>query len=253
MKIGAQLFTLRDFCRNTEDFAETLKRVADIGYTTVQVSGTCGYEPEWLAEELRKNGLRCVITHYPPDQIKEDPAGVVAKHRVFDCRYIGIGCLPGHAGGLGEFERFVTEYLPVAQALCENGAYMMYHNHSFEFNHIEPGVTYLERIAALFPAEQLGFTLDTYWVQSGGGNPAEWIRRLSGRVPCIHLKDMTMCGSDQHMAAVGSGNINFVPILAAAEDAGTEYLLVEQDDCYGRDPFEELASSYRYLKAQGLS
>ena len=51
----------------------------------------------------------------------------------------------------------------------------------------------------------------------------------------------------------GSGNINFAPILSAAEAAGTEYLLVEQDNCYGKDPFEELASSYRYLKAQGLS
>ena len=57
MKIGAQLFTLRDFCKTLDGFSETLKKVADIGYTTVQVSGTCAYEPEWLAEELKKNSL----------------------------------------------------------------------------------------------------------------------------------------------------------------------------------------------------
>ena len=52
MEIGAQLYTVRDFCKTPEDFAETLKKVADIGYRTVQVSGTCAYEPEWLAEQL---------------------------------------------------------------------------------------------------------------------------------------------------------------------------------------------------------
>ena len=38
----------------------------------------------------------------------------------------------------------------------------------------------------------------------------------------------------------------------AAERAGTEYLLVEQDDCNGEDPFGCMARSYRYLAAQGL-
>ena len=41
MIIGAQLYTRRDFCRNLDDFSENLKKVADIGYTSVQVSGTC--------------------------------------------------------------------------------------------------------------------------------------------------------------------------------------------------------------------
>jgi sugar phosphate isomerase/epimerase len=51
---------------------------------------------------------------------------------------------------------------------------------------------------------------------------------------------------------VGEGNLNFPKIIAAAEDMGTEHLLVEQDDCYGEDPFECLARSYRYLRAMGL-
>ena len=62
MKIGAQLYTLRDYCKTLEDFSETLKKVADIGYTTVQVSGTCAYEADWLAEQLKNTGLTCGIT-----------------------------------------------------------------------------------------------------------------------------------------------------------------------------------------------
>ena len=43
MQIGAQLYTTRNTCQTLEDFAETLTRVADIGYRTVQVSGTCPF------------------------------------------------------------------------------------------------------------------------------------------------------------------------------------------------------------------
>ena len=53
MKTGAQFYTVRDFCKDLDGFAETLKKVADIGYKTVQISGTCAYEPEWLKAQQR--------------------------------------------------------------------------------------------------------------------------------------------------------------------------------------------------------
>ena len=64
MIIGAQLYTVRESCRTTEDLAETLKKVADIGYTTVQLSGICPYDPHWMAEQLKETGLTADITHF---------------------------------------------------------------------------------------------------------------------------------------------------------------------------------------------
>ena len=86
MELGAQLFTLRDYCRNLEDFAETLKKVADMGYKTVQVSGTCAFEAQWLAEELKKNDLRCVITHTAMEKIRDLTETVIADHKTFKNR-----------------------------------------------------------------------------------------------------------------------------------------------------------------------
>ena len=63
MKIGAQFFTLRQHCKTPEDLALSLRKVADIGYTTVQLSGTCPFDAQWMKEQLDANGLRCVITH----------------------------------------------------------------------------------------------------------------------------------------------------------------------------------------------
>ena len=57
----------------------------------------------------------------------------------------------------------------------------------------------------------------------------------------------------QRFAEVGEGNLNWPAILAEAERGGVEYLLVEQDDCYGRDPFECLATSRRNLMRLGYA
>ena len=39
MILGAQLYTVRDFMKNEEDFARTMDKIAAIGYKYVQVSG----------------------------------------------------------------------------------------------------------------------------------------------------------------------------------------------------------------------
>jgi hypothetical protein len=61
-----------------------------------------------------------------------------------------------------------------------------------------------------------------------------------------------MVGSEQRMAPIGSGNMNFERIIESAEKAGTQYLLVEQDHCYDDSPFDCLARSYEYLTSLGL-
>ena len=57
--IGAQLYTVREFCKTIEATAATLKRVRDIGYTAVQLSGVAPMKdaPEALAGALRAAGL----------------------------------------------------------------------------------------------------------------------------------------------------------------------------------------------------
>ena len=81
MQLGAQLFTTRESCQTLEGFAETLKRIADIGYQTVQVSGTCAFEADWLKEQLRQNGLRCVLTHTPVPRLTGELEKVLGKLR----------------------------------------------------------------------------------------------------------------------------------------------------------------------------
>lgn len=245
MKLGAQLYTVREFTKDLDGISESLKKIADIGYTTVQVSGTCPYEGEWLREELEKNGLECVLTHYPPKLMLPDLSATMAKHAAFGCRRIGLGHYDLENRTL---EDFYEEYLPVAKTFKDNGFKFYYHNHFNEFR-IRDGKTYLEHICEAFSEDLLGIILDTYWVQKSGADPIMWIERLAGRVDCVHFKDMKFNGD---MAVVGEGNMNFDGIVSACEKVGTEYALVEQDDCYGEDPFDCLKRSYAYLSSMGL-
>lgn len=249
MEIGAQFYTIRDYCKTKEDFSESLKKIADIGYKNVQISGTCEYEPEWLAAELKKNGLKCVLTHIPPSKLIENPQKVAEDHSVFRCDNVGLGWYGFDQEKEDQtFENFIKVYTPVINTLAENGKYFMYHNHAHEFKKYE-GRLILELLAERMPADKFGFTLDTYWVQVGGGDPAYWVERLSGRVPCIHLKDYA---HGAKMAVIGEGNINFDRVFEKAKTSGTKYMLVEQDDCYGENPFDCLKRSYDYLHSLGF-
>lgn len=249
MKIGVQFYTIREFCKTTEGLAESLKKVADMGYTTVQISGTCTFDAQWMKEQLNRNNLQCVITHTPKEQLA-DSVKVCEDHRIFGCNNVGLGYYKFKDGDLSQiYEAFKATYAPVAQAIHDQGLYFMYHHHDMELQKID-GQTILRKIAADFSPEILGLTLDTYWLQKGGVDPAASIREFAGRIPCIHLKDY---GYGATMEAVGSGNLNWDAIFAAAADSKVEYMLVEQDNCNGLDPFDCLRSSYEFLKANGFN
>ena len=249
MEIGAQFYTLRDHCTSLDDFALSLKKVAEIGYKVVQISGVCPYEPEWLDEQLKKNGLRCVLTHFDAQKIKDTPEAVVDFHNTFGCKCIGLGSMPNGVVTEQSCEDFIRDYKGSAKAIKEKGSSLFYHNHNWEFTRRSDGKWIIERLAEAFEPDELQFTLDTYWVQHGGADVCDVIDMLSGRLKCVHLKDMATVDGEQRMAPVGRGNLNFKKIIKHLKDAGCEYMLVEQDNCYGEDPFECLKESYEYLRS----
>ena len=252
MELGAQLFTLRDYCKDLSSFAETLKRVADMGYKTVQVSGTCTYEAQWLADELKKNDLRCVLTHTPMDKIRDNTAQVIAEHQTFGCKYVGIGCAPNcFAKGEEDMKALCDTIDAAGKPLADSGMLLMYHNHACEFQRSIDGRKYYERLIEDYDPSVLGFTLDTFWVQYAGLTVTDLLRRMKGRVPCVHLKDLDVHVNTPVTAPVGHGNMDFDAILRACEDAGTIHLLVEQDDCY-EDHFVCMKRSYDFIHARGL-
>lgn len=254
MILGAQLYTIRQFTQSELDFARSMKRLADIGYTTVQISCIgAGISPKTVRKICDDNGLKVVLTHTNQDRIINETDAVIEEHEIMGCDHIGIGQMQERYRFDTWFDYFMEDYKPAAEKIKAAGKLLMYHNHEFEFAKIN-GKRIMDQLAENFAADELGFILDTFWVQRSGGDVLSWIEKLSGRLPCIHLKDMDVITANGEceivMAPVMEGNMNFPAFLKAFEKAGTKYILVEQDVCR-ESPFLCLEKSYNNVSKLG--
>jgi sugar phosphate isomerase/epimerase len=251
--VAAQLYTIRAFTQTPKDLAESLTKIKQMGYTAVQVSAIGAVPDAEVKSMVDDLGLKICITHIGYDRLWKDTESVIAQHKLWDCRHVAIGSMPPAYREEGEagFRRFATEAAAVGEKLAQAGLTFSYHNHSFEFVRFGSR-TGLDIIYETADPRYLQSEIDTYWVQYGGGDPAEWIRRMKGRAPVVHYKDMVIVDNQPTMAEIGEGNLNWPAIIKATEEAGSEYAAVEQDICR-RDPFESLQISYNNLRGMGLS
>ena len=252
-QLAAQLYTVREFVQTAAGLAASLKRIREIGYTAVQVSGIGPIPDAEVKAMVDGLGLTICNTHASYEELWHDLDKVVARHRLWDCEHVAIGSMPQayRTSGSAGFARFAQEAAKVGEQLDKEGLTFSYHNHSMEFvrfgQRTGMDILFDETNPRFLKAEP-----DTYWIQHGGGDPAAWIAKLSGRVPVVHLKDMVMVDDEQTMAEIGEGNLNWPAILRACREAGVQWYAVEQDVCQ-RDPFESLRISYDNLRSMGLS
>lgn len=251
MKIAAQLYTVRDFTQNAEDFLETLKKIKKIGYESVQLSAIGKMEPDYIKKCTDETGIHVCATHTAYDRLLNDIDAVIAEHKLWGCDYIGLGAYPGFweetDKTLKELaDTFIKDFEPVIKKINDAGLTFLYHNHAQEFQHIEPSLTFLDYIIEKLPP--FGILADFYWTQVGGLNPLEFIEKYSDKLKVVHFKDLLPKRNEPAMAPIGEGNINYKAIYEALEKIGTEALAVEQDDCNGEDPFLCLERSYKNIK-----
>ena len=246
-QIAAQLYTCRDLLRTPADIAKTLNRVRAAGYTAVQVSGMGPIAAEELKCILDGEGLECCATHEPSNVILDEPRSVVDRLTRLGCRYTAYP----HPSGIDLADaavvgRWISRLDQAGAVLAAAGQTLCYHNHHQEFRHLG-GRVLLDLIFEGTKAVNLQGEPDTYWIQFGGGDPVAWCEKLAGRLPLLHLKDyMVDEQNNVTMCEIGTGNLDFSRIVAAAEKSGCQWFIVEQDTCPG-DPVDSLARSYRHL------
>ncbi len=261
-RVAAQLYTVRDYTATAAGFGAALHRIAEIGYRSVQLSAVgCmnGESPEVDARTARRMlddaGLAAPLTHRPWDEIHDRTDECIAFHRELGAELVALGSIPSayRELGLDGYRRFVADAEPVIANLKDAGLKFAYHNHAFEFERMAPLWQSPFDIMMKHGSPDFLFEVDTYWVVHAGVDLVDLAGKLQGRIPMIHVKDKSPVGNEVRMAPVGEGNLNWAAILPACESAGSELYAVEQDDCYGRDPFDCLESSFRFLSEHAPS
>ena len=280
-KIGVQAMMLKDSFAEVGAF-ETLRKVSELGYNAVEISQipmddkSVG-ELERAQTELGMDvASLSVMTEKPVgrpgESLKEDFEKIVNDAKRLDANLVRIGMLPfGAMTSIDAVIEFAKETNGYAERLAEHGISLYYHNHHIEFAKFD-GKYMLDIINENSPA--MGLEIDVHWVQRGGLDPVRTLQKYAGRTAMVHLKDyrigqmpesalgylesgdfvnfMTEFKNVVQFAEVGEGNLDFPSIVPAAEAAGAQYLLVEQDELYGRSVWEALETSHRNLTTMGF-
>jgi sugar phosphate isomerase/epimerase len=249
MKLAVILYTVRD--QLAQDFDGTLAKVAEMGYRNVQVSGMpADKTPRQIQDALEKHGLNGFAPHLPVETFMNDFDKVVEACNAYGTKHAVLPYISEdyYKDGWRMFAEFL---IPLGKKCRENGLQLSYHNHSFEFGD-EGGRPGYDVLIESTDPDLVHFEVDTYWVDHGGGNPAEYIRRLKGRVPMVHAKDRPKEGKDYPFEEVGAGTLDWDDILAASKEAGAEFITVELDKS-PRNPLESIKASREFLKSKGLS
>lgn len=249
-QIAAQLYTLREFCKETGDTAETIKKLRKIGYRAVQMSGV-----KCPVGEFKKicdgEGMQVPATHVGLDRLVNDLPKLIDEQHLLGVKYVGLGALGGDYHSRDGYKKAGKLLSKIGKALKKAGLVFVYHNHAFEFEKYD-GKFGFDILFKAIDAKYVQPEIDTYWAHYGGMNVVALIRRFRGRLPFVHLKDLCVVNNEIRFAPVGEGNLDWPEIIRAFKKAGTKYFAVEQDQTYGACPFECLKKSYDNLRKLGL-
>lgn len=265
--IALQLYSVRTDME--ADFEGTLKKVKELGYDGVEFAGLYGKSAAEVKKLCEEIGLVPISAHVPYSELLKGDETFKAYAEI-GCKYIVIPWINAEylAGGEknAEFIENVKKFGELAKA---NGMKLCYHNHDFEFQKVD-GEYKLDRLYSDVSADLLLTQLDTCWVNVGGENPSDYIRKYNGRIEIIHLKDFVggksenmygLIGADGKEKAedtskkfelrpVGSGVQNFPAILDACKEVGAKWVVVEQDEpSMGKTRLECAEMSINYLKS----
>lgn len=247
LRHAAQLYTVRDFTKTPDEIEATLRKIKAIGFDTIQISGFGPIEPERLAALVEELGLDVCVTHSPWERMRNDLSALIEEHRLLHCDTIGLGCMPGEFHGSAEgISAFLKEADVIAKRIADAGLHFAYHNHAFELTRFANGRRGLDLLLEDSDPDAFGFILDTYWLQYGGVNPADYIRRVSGRMKVCHFKDYAIVDNAPTYAEIGCGNLDLDEAYRACRESGVHYIAIEQDTC-PRDPFDCLQVSLENL------
>ncbi len=263
--VAVQLYSVRD--QLSTDFEGTLKAIKAMGYDGVEFAGLYGKSAAEIKKICAELGLTPISAHVPFIDMMADP-DLLNVYAEIGCEFVVIPYLTEeYRPGNPKFQEVIDGAKMLGAKAKELGIKLAYHNHDFEFAKID-GEYALDILYKEVPADLLQTQLDTCWVNVGGENPADYIRKYAGRCEIVHLKDFVGGKSDNMYALigidedekkdtagkfefrpVGSGVQNFPEIIKACEESGARWVVVEQDEpTMGLGRMESVEKGIEYLK-----
>jgi sugar phosphate isomerase/epimerase len=252
--IGLQLYSLRN--QLATNVPGTLDEVKSWGLINVELAGTYNLTPEQFKAQLDARGLNAFSGHFPYDRLRDDPEGVARDAKILGLQYVGCAWIP-HDDSKPFDEKTCREAIAVfnraGEALAKQGLKFFYHSHGYEFQPYQNGTLFDLLMAGTNP-KFVNFQMDVFWIVHPGQNPVKLLEKYGPRWQLLHVKgmrDSTPTGLlTGHSAvtndmAVGTGKIDYVPILRAAKKAGVKWYVIEDESPLSE---QQIPQSFHYLE-----
>lgn len=260
--IGLQTYSLGK--ELTDDVPNGLKKVAQIGYSTMEAAGyregkMYGSEMTEFKKIADAAGLKVTGSHVNPPIRKytKENAGEIAdfwKKTVEDHLKVGVKSIvqPGMPTiDTHDDAAMVCEVFNKAGEIAKSaGIKWGYHNHSGEFKRLVKdedkekrgpvGDVVYDLLLSGTDPKLVFFEMDVYWTVMGQSDPLEYFAKYAGRFPILHIKDRSILGQ--------SGMMNFENIFTKAYKNGLEEFYVELEGIReGMSQFEGVKLCFDYL------
>lgn len=248
-RFGIQLYTLRDVI--VDDPMGTTAQLADFGYHQIESYvgpqgmfwGLSGQE---FRQRLEDMGLELVASHCDINENFEQTVAEAAK--------VGLDYLVcpwvGPSEDLDFWKARAEQFNRCGEICRANGLRFAYHNHAYTYRPVEDWVP-MDYLLEHTDPELVQYEMDIYWVVTAQADPVQYLQKYPDRFRLCHIKDRQKdVAQDVRNAScnLGDGIIDFPSVLAAAQEAGMEYYLLEQEEYEGTTPMEAARVGAAYLK-----
>ncbi|HEX3784981.1 MAG TPA: sugar phosphate isomerase/epimerase [Pseudonocardiaceae bacterium] len=236
--LGVQLYSVREDL-GPEVLADTLKRLAGMGFTHVEPYDVLGYT-DALQAAMDAAGLVSRTAHANIVDPKLDRDAIVSAAKQLGIDTIIVPWVqPESIADRAGVEALAAAINDAAEYAAPHGVRIGYHNHDFEFSQHIDGRGAYELLVELL-ADNVILEVDTYWASVGGADVFELLPRLGDRVHFLHVKteppnppDRPMLGVDitgrlAEVLAIAPGSVE-LPIVEAVVHSGDIFPVLERN------------------------
>jgi sugar phosphate isomerase/epimerase len=250
--VGIQLYSLRT--ELAKDVPSTLAEVKSWGVKNVELAGTYNLTPEQFRAQLDAHGLNAVSGHFPYDRFRDDVEGIARDAKILGLKYVGCAWIP-HTDPFDEktCQAAIEVFNKAGEALAKHGLHFFYHVHGYEFQPYQDSTLFNLLLTETNP-KYVNYEMDVFWIVHPGQDPVKLLEKYPSRWQLMHVKGMRestptglLTGHTEvtNDVALGTGKIDYAPILVAAKKAGVKWYFIEDESPSSE---QQIPQSLHYLE-----
>ena len=245
MPIGCQTYPVRN--QIAKDFIGTIKDLAGIGFTRVELCSPVGYSEfsglaKYKGSELRKMmgdvGVVCESCHFDMKEFRTNMDASIAWAKDLGLTQMLTASLGGpRTPTMDDVKKAADEYNKIGEQSAKAGIQQGLHNENFELTSVDGKRTYDILLELLDPKlVKFQFQISTI---GRGYDAAEYFMKYPGHFVSMHVQGWS--SETKTQMAVGQDTLDWKKIFTAAKTGGIKNYFVEMN-------LDLMKASVPYLK-----